>query len=88
MGGLIEIATSSLKQNTANFFRIAVRGNFADTPAVLVVQKDDQEWAVSTEWDFNFDPKNKASMQEYLKLINEFDLCQKIQIQILYLPLF
>lgn len=47
-------------------------------PAVLMVEEGDQKWVVSIEWDFKFIPKNKATLQEYNRLIIEFDKKHKV----------
>lgn len=38
-----------------------------------MVEEEDRKWAVSIEWDFKFNPKSTTPMEEYVRIINEFD---------------
>lgn len=88
----MEIASSSLKKENLNLFRISVHGELTQIPAILMVEEGDQKWAASIEWDCKFQPKNKASLEEYNRLVTEFDkknrkFCFQIQNHPIYMEL-
>lgn len=92
LGGFMEIASSSLKKENLNLFRISVHGELTQIPAILMVEEGDQKWAASIEWDCKFQPKNKASLEEYNRLVTEFDkknrkFCFQIQNHPIYMEL-
>lgn len=88
LGGMLEIADCTLRKENLKFFRISVKGGFAEIPTILMVEEGDQAWAVYIEWDYKFIPKKKASLGEFQRLLLEFENLQKILNSKNYSPAF